>query len=400
MYTKTFKIAILGSILTFNLQAAMAFEFGLNDLSILIPMPQINITNPADTSPIDILVGAQNIIPNDIYSKFKPICEHDKIEDNKQLFNHLKIVALRFDPCSGYKCKKQIRVIWQAIVNRKSEIKTFDCALHSFHDVNESSWLNIMKDLKLISDPSITKEPLQLHPTIKKEGLGGNYYSALKKIIKNNVQAINMTKITVARSPNDDPIWHFEIFERDNNNNWKQLDIPTLNVSPLTPFINTQNFKTAQYVNSSEFISRIKPTNEDHIELTRFLKNSTVFMNTETEESITNLIKQINQIDNPKLSHDQNSDCVKCHLTQSARTFIQSKRPLIIFDQISNSNYYLNPIFNLSNNTNTETDVNNVRSFGYDDFQLTPSISNRVINETAEAVTLANDWIKTVNLSE
>lgn len=376
----------------------MAFEFGLNDLSILIPLPHVDEKNPVitpeDVSQIALLVGANDIIPKDAYLKFGTICEK---MNNDKLFDFLKIVAVRFDPCSNGSCKKQIRVVWQPVIGQRFDIKVFDCALHSFHDVDDVTWIKILNDLERISDPRVSRQPLQVHPIIKSEGLSGSYYQNLKKIITDNVHVKNISKIALTRSPGVDFVWRFEIFERDSTNNWIQLNIPTLKTSEISPVINTQRFITTDYLNSAEFFSRIKPNNEIHLDFTRYLLDSRAFVTNESEESINNLVRQINFIENPKLSHDQNSDCVKCHVTQSARIFVQQKKPLVVFNQISNSNYYSNPKFDLRNNSRDVVDVNNLRMFGYAEDtnrDLVSSISNRVINETAEAVSFVNNWIK------
>ncbi len=364
-------------IFSVNLSAS----FGLNDISILIPLPK------NETELNQLIATSPEIMPKKLFDSL-PILT-PMLAQNDLYSKYLKVVGLRFDPCftSGFQpqiCRPQIRLVWQPLVKTNNNYTTVDVAVHSFYEFDAFEWHSIIDELRKISNTDLSLS-LQVHPVLNREGFNSNYWKQLKELVLKNAihkNLIQMTTMTLRA----DRVWSFNGLEFKNNQ-WQQIEIPTLKFPnrPEAKIIN-QAFilEPESLLNLREFKGSVTLLDLNNKNWFNLISDSIKFAETKTEAEIVDSIKLAQNIENPRNHNPGTIDCVSCHISQTIRLWGKSK--LKTYNQIFNleKSKYANPNFNLKNNSLNPENTNRVRAFGY--FDDEPIISDRVINETAESL--------------
>ena len=371
--------------LSFNL-SAQTNQLGLNDLSILIPLPKNTDEMAHFLSPAD------DLLPRSVF-KLLPILT-PMIDQEKNYLHNLKVIGIRFDPCfvegfGPHACQSQIRLVWQPIYFKTEgqtgflSVTTMDTAVHTFYNLNSSEWGQVISRVKNISKADVTI-PLQINPTLRQEGFTGQYWLEIKKIILNSAGQKNLVRATVS-TIRMDRVWTFQGFQKTIDGAWEQMEIPTLK-SPNHPearIVNQAFFIEADaFLNLTEFKGTVTLMDTKNTTWFRLLADSEKFKATQTEDQIKTALKIAFKLENPNQHNPGTIDCVSCHLAQTVRLWGTQKFPDWDFNVIFSQENYVNPLFNLKNTSVNPAFTNRVRSFGY--FDNEPIISQRVINETSE----------------
>ena len=373
--------------LSFNL-SAQPLRLGLNDLSILIPLPK-------NTDELTHLVSPSNeLLPLSVFNLL-PILT-PIIDQEKNYQNNLKVIAIRFDPCfsEGFgpqACQAQIRLVWQPIyfkTNSQTGLlspNTIDTAVHTFYNLNQSEWNDVISRLKKNSKADFTS-PLQINPTLLQEGFAGRYWPEIKKIILQHAVQKNLVRATVS-TIRMDRVWGFRGFQKQEDGTWESLEIPTLKSSqhPEARVINQAFFiEPDALLNLTEFKGSVTLMDSGNTTWFRLIADSEKFKDTQTEDQIKTALKIAFQLENPNQHNPGTIDCVSCHLAQTVRLWGNKNFPAWDFKSLFFQDNYVNPLVNLKNMSVNPSPINRVRSFGY--FNDEPIISQRVINETSEII--------------
>ena len=371
--------------LSFNL-FAQTNQLGLNDLSILIPLPKNTNEMTHFLSPFD------DLLPWSVF-KLLPILT-PMIDQEKNYLHNLKVIGIRFDPCfsEGFgpqACQSQIRLVWQPIYFKTDSQtgflspNTMDTAVHTFYNLNSSEWNHVVSMLKNISKTDITV-PLQINPTLQQQGFTGLFWAQIKKIILKSAGQKNLVRATVS-TIRMDRVWAFQGFQKRVDGTWKQMEIPTLK-SPNHPesrIINQAFFiEPEAFLNLTEFKGTVTLMDTKNTTWFRLLADSEKFKATQTEDQIKTALQIAFKLENPNQHNPGTIDCVSCHLAQTVRLWGTKNFPTWDFNLLFLQENYVNPSLNLKNTSVNPAHTNRVRSFGY--FDNEPIISQRVINETAE----------------
>lgn len=357
-----------------------SYRFGLNDVSILLPLPKLEefdlLLRPDSQNTLGPLLGKT---PYRFLPVLTPLIDHDKNYEY-----NLKVVGIRFDPCfkegfSPAACQAQVRLIWQPLFVQNTQVSTVDAAIHTFYNLTSAEWKNLLIDLNSLAVTD-KKAPLQVHPVIKAQGYSGEYWQKLKSVILKYAGQKNHVRAT-AMSVRMDRVWGFQGFDFVNGA-WKQIEIPTLK-SPNSPSAKVFNvsvfFEPESLLNLHEYRGGISLLESNNKQWFRLLSDSVKYEETQSESDIREALKIAYKIENPSMHNPGTTDCASCHISQTIRLWGDFHRPDMVF-----SEEYKNAEFNLTNTSINPWMTNKLRAFGY--FGRDISISQRVINESAEVV--------------
>lgn len=370
-------------------------SLGLNDISILVPLPQTPEQMNYLLNPVSQISTAtkNELLPTEVF-KFLPVLTPAIMQDS-MYENNLKVVGIRFDPCfaEGFTptgCQSQIRLVWQPIYfrtnnsNGTNKVNTIDAAIHTFYNLNRTQFNQVFAELTAISNTD-KKAALQIHPTILAEGFEGAYWKQLKNLVLKYSGKKNLVRAT-AMTVRMDRVWGFQGVDFiASENKWTQIEIPTLKVpnKPDARVVNQSFFlEPDSLLNLTEFKGGVSLMEVSNKAWFRLLSDSQKYAKTESEDEILGAIKHAYDLENPKKHNPGTIDCVSCHIAQTVRLWGDKNFKNWDFNTLVKAEKYTNVSQNLSNTSLNPQNTNRMRAFGY--FDDEPLISQRIINETAE----------------
>ena len=382
-------VALVASLLGSFSYAQSKASFGLNDVTILLPLPA--------EDQIDLMLGSTSagttkgsLLSSDV-PRFVPILT--PLYDQEKLFEYnLKVIAIRFDPCFAegkgpVACRQQIRLVWQPVLVNHTGVTTFDVALHSFYDLSKAEWSQFLNELALISDRNLS-QPLQVNPTLVKEGYTGARWSKLKELVLKNAGTSNLARVTVMTNRMD-RVWGFQGMDKTAKG-WSQIRIPNLSVPtrPDAVIINQALFlEPESLLNLLEFKGGITLIENSNKSWFRMLSDSQKFKETYDQKDLEDLIARAYRIENPKMNNPGTMDCVSCHMAQTVRLWTDRNFADKKFADVFKSEIYSHS-FNKTNTSVRPENTDRLRMLGY--FGKDPIISDRTINETADILSTLN----------
>lgn len=374
-------LLVLTLIFSINIQAEDA-KLDMNDVSILLPLPALgdwNYLPTADTVAAKGLLLSENVV-NQIPQLLAFASNHDT-------YSALHAVGIRIDPCftegqGPVKCQTQIRLIWQILSNASARTSTFDASLHSFYQLNESEFKSLITDIKkLKSEQGIAndeQEPLGVNPIIKSQGLKGEYYTKLIKIIYSYIGERNFSRVTFMQLSMTGNVWIFGGF------NSKDGELEAIMIPRVSSI--TQNFRNSASPMPIWFVGGISPEPTQPENLNIITRDSRKLA-PQDESAIIEAVKSAFKFENPKLHNPGTVDCVSCHTAQPVKTWAMRQYPWLQLDKINRDVIYSSKL-NIRNMSPMQNHTNVLRAFGY--FMDQPFVAQRTINETAEVVNYLN----------
>ncbi len=379
------KSFILLILLSTHLMAQQTFQFGMNDVSILFPLPVTDLNE----NPLTLNFPTQNgvLIPDNYFLRLPVLA----FRPNAEIKPQMKVVGLRVDPCFNeqmgpIKCEKQIRLVWQPLEIVENTVSTIDASMHSFYKLTDAEFEILVNELKSITEayPDRAKNQtyLQINPILKKEGLNGPYFKKLTQIIERFTGESKLTRITFMQLAGGENVWIFGGFDIENQQ-MKKIQIPRINST-------IQEFRNGAFPRPFWFAGGMFPQPKQDDNLNILIKDSRKLA-PENELEIIAATKAAFQFENPKLHNPGTVDCVSCHVAQPAKSWAIKQYPWFNLDQQLASDIYDNPDNDLRNGSPMQIHTNIVRAFGY--FMNRPFVAQRTINETSEVVSSMNSFL-------
>ena len=352
--------------------AAAPRAWDLNDVSILMPLPKADeLPRMLQTSS----TGTQGaLLPrawlDSIPKPFVVNRPHDKS------IEALRVVALRIDPCfkntATSPCRHMVRMSWQPIMDNTA----VDAALHTFYDLSPGDFAKLADELWRLREPygkDIAGKPLDVHPVLKQQGFGGDYFKALSSTLLSYCGEKSLTRMTVMQLGGRTNVWIFTGLDTPKRTPIKIARIDAtvqtiaVHAQPPTQF-DGGLFKST--VDPSDFL---EPSMQP--ELNKFLRGTSAFDRT----LFPKVLDTIAFLETPAPdSTPETIDCASCHITQAARVWIGKHAP----DAKPSRPAFANPGgFNLENISPLAGLTNQLRAFGF--IQQQAVVSQRVINESA-----------------
>lgn len=354
-----------------------SYALGLNDLSILVPLPKTT-EHSLMLSPYE---NGKNgtLLSKSVYDLFINLVVE---RSNQDLWlNQLKVVAIRLDPCfiegtGPLACSRQLRLIWQPVFAKNNELTTRDASMHSFYEFTEEEYRHLLNEWKRLAKTD-EKSPLVVHPILQKEGLQGPHWNELRALILKHCGSKNLIRITSMNVSGSEQVWIFSGYDIDSSGRAKEILIPRIQSS-------FQSITQSSF-DITNFWGALTPTpSEDH-EFNLLIDDSMFFKKTQTVIEARKAARSLLSFENPKKHNTGTLDCASCHLANMAHQWVHANYPQLKWDtEFSDVKYESG--FNLLNTTKNKVSPNQFRIFGY--FGKEPVISQRVINETAEVLGL------------
>lgn len=345
---------------------------GLNDLSILLPLAEDHKTDYYLT-PWDQGKKGE-LLSRNIYQKlFRLLPEFD----NEQTWSdQLRVIAIRIDPCFfegriPFACRSQVRLVWQPLTIKEGRLTTRDAAIHSFYEFNEVEFREVLKVWKTWAKTN-NDEALRVHPLIEAEGMNGNAWRSLKKIILKYCGNQNLVRMTSMTVTGNEMLWIFNGFDKTGDV-IHEIDIPRVNDRIQSITQSGFNYKS--------FVGNVTPTPLEDREFIELIQDSNWFKRQASDDSKIQAVRSALEFENPRIHNTGTLDCASCHLANMTNEWARRHLPLKAWEESLRGVRYENN-FNLSNPTLNELKPNQFRVFGY--FEHNPAISQRVINETSE----------------
>ncbi|MEO8704906.1 MAG: hypothetical protein ABI867_32940 [Kofleriaceae bacterium] len=347
---------------------------GLNDVSILLPLP-------ADPStPVLVGIGGDGegselIAPNLVASLVGANAIGPKNGD-VVTYDQFHVVALRVDLCprdSAGPCAEgldgRLRVVLQPIfANAQQLVLSHDIALHAFYPIPAGELASVVAELRALA--AIQDVPIDTPLGVNTGIASAEYTARLRALVMTYARADQLVKLTVIGQNAESAAfaWIFGGFER-RDGVFAPIVIPGLGT------------KTHQHVldGGGDTIYQLTPGIDSPPGFAIAI-NGQRFAAASQDEKVFAL-DALAAIQNP-LRHDANDlQCASCHVA----TFLTARRsesaaidPQLLPDR------YPSP-YNLANDTLASHDSRVVRAFGWGG--SAPTISQRVVNDSAQVVT-------------
>lgn len=358
-----------------------SLRFGMNDVSVLFPLPE----SEADLEEL-IPVTAEGkfgvLLPETLVPKL-PVLRSGM--PREETVAELRVIAVRFDPCfretSGdvlTPCVPQIRMVAQPVLwdelNRRST--TRDLALHFFYKVPADELTELLKQVRLHSAEArdlIANAALTIHPLMKSQGLRGAFSHWFQNRILESTGEARLWRVTFMTVAGRDLQWTFGGFDVANGT---YTDIRIPGIGSLRQTISSNINIPIPMINFVVPYGRAT----DHLSM--FDSGPRLLRATEAEQRAA--IRALYRVENPSMHNPGSVDCVSCHMTKMAKAWsIENNLP-----NANGTEDMYKSSFNLADKSAHHPRAAVLRSFGY--FNDDPAISQRVINETASLLESLN----------
>ncbi|MEZ4389748.1 MAG: hypothetical protein R3A48_01530 [Polyangiales bacterium] len=191
--------------------APAAVPLGLNDVSVLFPLPSgadaEGYLHPLDEGPRGVLLPP---------AVFDAIPTFPVIPAQGLVYDRMRVIAVRFDGCgrSPDACRPEVRMVMQP-VNADGTLR--DSALHLFYELTPEAMTEVVAELRRLraDHRATTGAPLDVHPTLVAEGVTGAYGTALRALLLRQAGEQNLIRVTFfLRAPPVQEVWFFGGLER------------------------------------------------------------------------------------------------------------------------------------------------------------------------------------------
>jgi len=182
--------ALASTFLAALISAPLQAGWGMNDATIVYPLPQSaaemhQLLEPQDAGP----GGA--LLPLKFWQQIPSL---NQGEDTARTYRNLRLVALRLDPCFKFRgdCLPQIRFVWQPIDKATYGsaspfgLEAKDAAVHTFYTLEPDEFRRFVSEYRQLKNSMAnvrTDAPLQVHPLMLKQGLGGPFSQGLRELL-------------------------------------------------------------------------------------------------------------------------------------------------------------------------------------------------------------------------
>lgn len=343
-------------------------ELGLNDVSILEPLPS-STSAPGWLQPAS--AGAQGeLLPRAVYDAIPTFPVRT---DNGLLYANMRVLGIRFDGChkSAEGCKAQVRLVMQPV---SSKGQARDSALHLFYSLSDSAFataVSRLRAMRTLAPEQGLESALSTSPALLAQGVEGAYGEALHTLVLELCGQQNLTRMTFfLRAPPTQETWFFGGFERAEGT--------------LTPMnivgVGKQNQRVIRIDSASGYAFDVNPlakTPEDGTALQSSSSAAAASVDLRSAAFASYL-----RVENPSLYTPDDLPCAGCHL--SAYVLGESQRQFGLkgsdFPDAQFVSRFLSGA-SAERQSASSSQRSSLRAFGY--FGTEAMVAPRTANETA-----------------
>ncbi|MBL0195267.1 MAG: hypothetical protein IPQ09_13730 [Myxococcales bacterium] len=345
--------------------APLAPALGMNDVSVLLPLPS-SPGAPGVLGPED--AGERGpLLPKATYDA---IPKFGVTPAQGLDYARMRVVAVRFDPCfpGPAGCDPQVRLVMMPITDAGS---TLDSAIHLFYRLEEAELAPLVAELRRLRGlaPEVKDAPLDVHAGLAAQGLEGPYGKGLRALVLRYAGDDRFIRMTFfLRAPPRQEEWFFGGFDRVDG---KLVQLNIVGVGKANQRVNRPIVPEGY---SYELVPSPKvPEDIDALLTTEKAKAA-------SPAAREAAVGALARIENPaKYGPDQLS-CAGCHLATYVGAATRAAHGL---DVSKHADAYKSSR-DLTRVTESSTEASSLRAFGY--FASRPMIANRVIYESAAVV--------------
>jgi hypothetical protein len=319
--------------------------------------------------PIDTTTDRDALLSPQLIGDHGPLLgAHPPERGAADMYDDLRLVALRLDPCSARTgCASEVRVVWQPVVH-VAETDVVDGAVHAAYAVPPDELQTMLKQiltLKQTYGKGVTYDvALGPQPLLVATGVDGPFARELREVIRAHVGADRVVRETFMTHENlEGDTWAFQRFDRQGD--------------ALTP---TNIVGMSQ---SNTIVEGSSATLKD---------GGALYGGPEAVPSVPALLALVNggrpamatqpihdaftaslQVQDPRLHNSEDTDCVSCHLAEGAHRIGVTQYGLTDVDAFSSARSL--------EHVRTNPALTNFHAFGY--LGTDVSIMQRTANESA-----------------
>jgi hypothetical protein len=368
----------------------------MNDVTILFPLAKSQAEMAGYVSATDQGVGGP-LLPEKLYTdatgqpKTRPTGPTPVGADLGLIYDELRVVALRIDPCfanigpvtHAESCKNQLRLIFQPVSFSSGSAGTIDGAVHAFYSLTRDELVSLVKDVIALRQHESSKAslgPLAVHPVLESQGLLKGEAKGLHDLILKHAGQKNLVRFTKFNPANLATRWDFGGFDVESGRA-KPMVIPTLPDTTTTVSF-FAGFSTDL---AGGFIPETKAS--DDMQLLGNLEKARSAPKAAQQAAFDAALR----IESPSKHSPDTIDCASCHVAGPSTVLTGGKLGL---SASGNANAFTpDPKFVSTADMRQTTPVNgdtsrNFHMLSYRDGH--PMIAMRVINETAAVVAYLN----------
>jgi len=351
--------------------------FGVNDVSILFPLPANDSDRPHR---LWLVPGPGEAGP------YFPLDKQDELPDlNADLpsvYPAAMVTSIRFDPCFGEDCQPQLRLVAQAVFTSQASVEMLDdAAVHLFYALAPAEVEAVVDSLAMIRDgsPVSTAGPLTVHPGLAADAAGPTG-ARVQGLVVEHCREDNLVRITTNHFAFDN--WGFSRFDRGPGGVLEKQPIAGM----VAEDVNQSWLRQAQQNNLDDPSGTITPA---PIEGFTYLLAVDHFVDgAPVDPALAQAAaERVLELENPSLTAADDLDCVSCHLATQARLYGERNGVTFAGDaqfvppEGVDTSLVLAP--ELQGNLSSTIAFGWHAQFGGGNTILVPSINQRVINESA-----------------
>ena len=338
---------------------------GLNDVSMLLPLPA------SKTAPTLVaMTGAgTEMVPRDLFTRLAvtPGDIFEKYED-------FHLVAIRFDLCDRIApgpCPAgsdgRLRLVFQPMFLESASIDTNDVALHAFYPIPAAELGDVVAELRLLA--AIAGTPLDARLAVATALDRPGYADRLRTLVTRYATAPRLMRLTffAQNAMTASLNWAFRGVELKNGT-FVDIMIPGVAQTQQRAIL-----VGADTSYDTTPLADIPSGFAIAIDSAKFAAASSSGQRTALES--------MTAAENPLAHTADTVQCVACHVS----TFLTARRATVAAIDPSTIAGRFTSRFDLSTSAGISTSLDrSLRAFGY--FFAAPAISQRVVNETAQAL--------------
>lgn len=356
-----------------------AGSLDLNDVSFLFPLPA-SIAQAGQLLSLTATGPRGALLPRALFDE---VLYSAPGHTPDQLYDSLRVVSVRFDPCfprgpSGTGgCSKQIRLVAQPVVAGGGvPVVTIDAPIHLLYELTDAAFgdaHHALFELKAMSRGLTEGRPLDVHPVMRAEGLEGPYARKLIEVVLAHCGEQNLVRIATMSLVTDFVEWRFAAVDLSGST------VTPVPIARLTPSASIQ--AVVAFGTPEEPAMNLNPSpTKDGFETLLDVQQLPLMTAAELESGIAAALV----LENPdrKVVHDL--DCGSCHLATRARALAEQQLGGSSAD--FPASFRAHARFDLRRVDPSMNDLRIMRAFGY--FGPSGAWSQRTINESARVAEL------------
>jgi hypothetical protein len=360
-----------------GVEAPEATRLGMNDVTILVPLPA-DVGVPRIANATDLAADGTALVPQALFDRI--VISPNNLVDIDEKLPAFHLVALRFDLCDRDvgECAVgedgRFRVVFQPLANGKGAA---DIALHAFYSIPAARVPEVVDELRALAalQGSDDVSLLRVNPAL----VAGNeaYVTRLRALFLATAGATSLQRLTFFAVPRlfpNQPHWHFRGLEREAAGTFALMKIPETGTQEQLIIVSAATtYDVLPIGNASAGFK---------------LAVSTAAFTSAPAAAQRDALEALVAIDNPMVHGGTTVQCASCHATTRV---LPVRASALGIDPQTVVGRYTSP-FDLSVAAgNAMTRDNFMRCLGY--FGTEVLISQRVVNETAQVLTeIANRY--------